>query len=168
MNHSPIFGRVVAELRASRSMTQDAMSLRLGWPRGVLARIETGRTTAKITHIADVERLFIDEKLIDKAGDTTTLVGMATDILKQRDETVTPEGAELHRLAQRVVDQWLRRDLPGWPARCPVCGVYEGRCLVMHAPGSRSAPQPVSPRRFTKRPHSGREGGLAYYSGGSP
>lgn len=163
MRHSPIFGQVVAAFRADLSMSQEAMSARLGWSAGVLSRIESGRTKARIHHIADVERLLMDEKRLDKAGDVFKLVMPIADELARRG--IEPEGPELHRLAQRTVDNWLTaRSLPGWPPACPVCGVYEGRCLVMHAPGARSEAHPVHPRRFTRRPHSGRQGGRAYYS----
>lgn len=173
--HSPIFGQIVAAFRADLAMTQDDLSARMGWPPGMLSRIEAGRSTAKITHIADVERVFIAEKRFEKAGDVFKLVGKVADELKRRG--IEPEHRkgsfdsanmpEVHRVVQRVVDEWLT-PLPGWPPSCPVCGVSEGRCIVMHAPGARSAPQPVSPRRFTTRPHAGRQGGRAYYPGGSP
>lgn len=114
------FGRVVAALRNALHLTQTDMSDDLGWPRGVLARVETGRNTANIDNIVELEDFFIARELIHRRGELTELTcGIVRELQDRGHRAIygnqpKPDGDDpidapgLDRIVGTYVDNWLR------------------------------------------------------------
>ena len=121
-----IFGRVIATLRSELKQSQGELATSMRWDRSLLARIESGRNTATIDNIVELEEAFMQPKLIGGHGDLIKLTGHVVIELQRRGHRPVyghlpkPEGDEpidapaLDRIVARVVDDWLteRREPP--------------------------------------------------------
>lgn len=114
-----IIGRIVALFRKELGQSQTEMASRMKWDRSVLSRIESGRNTATIDNIFELEELLIADRLIREHGDLTKLTGQVVYEARRRGlrpvvgHTEIPEGEEsvelstLDRIVARIVDDWL-------------------------------------------------------------
>ena len=114
-----ITGRIVALLRQELGASQAVLAGRLTWDRSLLARVESGRNTATIDNIFELEEVYVSEGLIAEHGDLVVLTSRVVREAKRRGLRVVvgkserPEGQEsvevatLDRIVARVVDDWL-------------------------------------------------------------
>jgi len=114
-----ILGRIVALLRRELGQSQTEMAGRMKWDRSVLSRIESGRNTATIDNIFELEELLMADHLIREHGDLTKLTGQVVYEARRRGlrpvvgHAEIPEGEEsvelstLDRIVARIVDDWL-------------------------------------------------------------
>lgn len=114
-----IFGRVVASLRDELKLSQAELATPMGWDRSLLARLESGRNTATIDNIVELEEAFIQKKLPVDRGDLVTLTCQVVLEAKRRGhrpvygKVPKPDGddpidaPELDRMVARIVDDWL-------------------------------------------------------------
>lgn len=114
-----ILGRVVASLRKETGKSQTGLASDLGWDRSLLSRIESGRNTANIDNIWELEEVFINAHLIEWHGDLTKLTGHAVREAKRRGlrtvhgqlakeaGEVAGATAALDRIVAHVTDNWL-------------------------------------------------------------
>lgn len=121
---SSIIGRIIAALRRELGASQAAIAGRLRWDRSLLARIESGRNTATIDNIFELEVLLQGEGLLARHGDLVELSGRVAREAKRRglvpvvgkselqEGQESVEAATLDRIVARVVDDWLM-DLEG-------------------------------------------------------
>jgi len=116
---SSIIGRIIAALRRELGASQAAIAGRLRWDRSLLARIESGRNTATIDNIFELEVLLQGEGLLARHGDLVELCGRVAREAKhrglvpvvgkseQQEGQESVEAATLDRIVARVVDDWL-------------------------------------------------------------
>ena len=116
---SSIIGRIIAALRRELGASQAAIAGRLRWDRSLLARIESGRNTATIDNIFELEVLLQGEGLLARHGDLVELCGRVAREAKRRglvpvvgkseqqEGQESVEAATLDRIVARVVDDWL-------------------------------------------------------------
>lgn len=114
-----ITGRIIAMLRQELGSSQAALAGRLTWDRSLLARIESGRNTATIDNIFELEEVYLAGGLLAEHGDLVTLTACVVNEAMRRGLRVVvgkserPEGEEsvevatLDRIVARVVDDWL-------------------------------------------------------------
>ena len=134
-----LFGRVVAGLRQEAKLSQGALADRLAWERTLLGRVETGRNTATVDNIFELDAFFVEAGLLDRRGDLWALFTRAAQTVTRRgmvvlvDRDAPPDGVDvadsrdLDRIVRRVVEDWLddrsartvadRRAVGGAPAR---------------------------------------------------
>jgi transcriptional regulator with XRE-family HTH domain len=116
---SSIIGRIVATLRQEQGVSQAVLAARMSWDRSLLARIESGRNTANIDHLFELEEVFTADGLLEGHGDLLELCGRVVHEAKRRGlrpvvgRTERAEGQEsieaatLDRIVARIVDDWL-------------------------------------------------------------
>jgi transcriptional regulator with XRE-family HTH domain len=116
---SSIFGRIVAALRQEQGASQSTLAARMSWDRSLLARIESGRNTANIEHIFELEEVFTADGLLAGHGDLLELTHVVVREAVRRglrpvvgrtapeEGQATVEAAALDRIVARVVDDWL-------------------------------------------------------------
>ncbi len=116
---SSIIGRIVAALRRELGASQAKLSARLKWDRSLLARIESGRNTANIDNIFELEVAFMGDGLIEDHGDLVELTSRVAREAKRRGfrpivgraelpkDQESVEAATLDRIVVRIVDDWL-------------------------------------------------------------
>jgi transcriptional regulator with XRE-family HTH domain len=115
---SGIVGRIVASLRMEQGVPQVELAGRLGWDRSLLARIETGRNTANIEHLFELEEVFLADGLLESHGDLLELCNRVVQEARRRGARVmvgrSAEAGEqeletslVDRLVARIVDDWL-------------------------------------------------------------
>jgi transcriptional regulator with XRE-family HTH domain len=114
-----ITGRIVALMRQELCESQAVLAGRLTWDRSLLARIESGRNTATIDNIFELEEVYLAGGLLASHGDLVELTDRVVHAAKRRGLRVVvgkserPEGQEsvevatLDRIVARVVDDWL-------------------------------------------------------------
>lgn len=117
---STIIGRIVAALRHEQGATQAALAERMSWDRSLLARIESGRNTANIDHLFELEETYLADGLIRGHGALLDLCNRVVREAKRRGlrpvvgNVPKPEGEEavepavLDRIVARIVDDWLQ------------------------------------------------------------
>ena len=110
---------IIAMLRQELGSSQAALAGRLTWDRSLLARIESGRNTATIDNIFELEEVYVAGGLLAEHGDLVTLTAYVVKEAMRRGLRVVvgkserPEGQEsvevatLDRIVARVVDDWL-------------------------------------------------------------
>ena len=118
---STILGRVVAGLRQESGKSQAAFSAEIGWDRSLLSRVESGRNTATIDNIFELEEAFIREELIAHHGDLTDLLARVVRQARRRGlrpvygQMAKPSGEDpiptpaLDRIVLAVVVRWLNK-----------------------------------------------------------
>ncbi len=118
---STILGRVIAGLRQETGKSQAKLASEMGWDRSLLSRIESGRNTATIDNIFELEEAFLRDELIAEHGDLTSLLARVVRQAKQRGhrpvygQTAKPSGEDpiptpaLDRIVLAVVDRWLNK-----------------------------------------------------------
>lgn len=114
-----IIGRVVSAFRQEMNISQAVFADRLKWDRSLLARIESGRNTANIDNIYELEKQFLESDLIGRHGDLVELTNLVAREAIRRGFRVwvgnlpKPEGEDpvelrsLDRLVAVVIDTWL-------------------------------------------------------------
>lgn len=117
---STIFGRLVAGLRRESGKSQVTLAAELSWDRSLLSRIESGRNTATIDNIIELEQALKAMGLIMKDGDLTAMVADVARELKKEGfrpavgMTPKPPGEEpvpapaLDRIVGGVLHRWLK------------------------------------------------------------
>lgn len=117
---STIFGRLVAGLRKESGKSQATLAAELSWDRSLLSRIESGRNTANIDNIIELEQALKAMGLIVRDGDLNAMVVEVARELKKEGfrpavgVTPKPPGEEpvpapaLDRIVGRVLHRWLK------------------------------------------------------------
>lgn len=117
---STFFGRVVAALRQETGRSQSALAREMGWDRSLLSRIESGRNTATIDNVLQLELTFKAYGLLEEHGELLWLLSevmrAGTDrgfvpvlgqMPKPHEGELAPVAA-LDRLVMVVLDEWLK------------------------------------------------------------
>ena len=96
-----VFGRIVAGLRQELGVSQVSFAAELGWDVGRLARIETGRSDASVSHVFVLGEAFCERGFIQGSGELMRLVSLVVAELERR------PAARLERVVSVVLDRWF-------------------------------------------------------------